>query len=84
MRPTKLAALVTKPGLARETRLKHKATSVSHEVTRCLADNTDCAAAKANYAKSRRTIHPELMSPAEYDRNLTKGFYSSFPQCQGK
>ena len=37
-----------------------------------------------SWAKTYRSLYPELMSPDEYDKQLDAMFYSSFPHCKGK
>jgi serine/threonine protein kinase len=78
-----LDAYVAAEGIAAEAQLKHLAHAASHELTRCLAA-TNCDEARRTFEKKYRSLYPELMTSAEYDKNLAGMFYASYPQCQPK
>jgi hypothetical protein len=80
----KINGYVAKNNIGSEPSLRHIAHAASVFVTQCLAENQDCAAARANWEKKYRKLYPDLMTPDEYDQSLEKMFLASFPHCKGK
>ncbi len=80
----KIDAYVASHRVAGEPTFKNTAFAASTLVTQCLAEQLDCTAARANFVKKYQTLHPGLMSPDEYSKNLKPMFESTFPQCKGK
>lgn len=80
----KAQAYAAKHDIASEPVLKNLLGAASSTVTRCLVKNTDCAAARKSFEAFYRKLYPELMTPAELDKQIGPMFESSHPECQGK